>query len=470
MNLRNILKPLTTLVLFLLSSVCLVGFSNSNSVVIDAGHGGEDSGAVSGDYLEKEWNLDTSRACANELVKYGIRVYETRTDDIYVSLEERASLANANNVDYFISIHHNTSNEGNGDRGEVIYSIRNEESKQLALNIEEKLKSIGQTSVKTYARTNGYGTDYYSVLRNTGMPAIIIEVCFINNPEDRQIADTKEERERNGIAIAHGILRQLDINVNEPVIEEEVTDGTNIMSKPTASYNQLYEWAVSNGASDTYLDNLQYIWDKSIENGVNPVLVATQCALETDYMRSYIFKTHNNTSGIKATSNTYKKFDTIHDGIDAQIYYLMVYAGAIKTDSWLNGWCTTVEGLAGRWAEDPQYSNKILSMMDKIKYTQVDSEEIKTDNDRQDEINEIIEENNENNDNRNNLLYDILNQIGDKVENNPSNLLQEVLEKNKNKEYSNNSIFYDVLINSQNKNNDNIKRLKELLENQKNSR
>ena len=66
MNLKNILKPLTALVLFLLTSGFLVGFSNGNSVVIDAGHGGEDNGAVSGDYLEKEWNLDTSRACANE--------------------------------------------------------------------------------------------------------------------------------------------------------------------------------------------------------------------------------------------------------------------------------------------------------------------------------------------------------------------------------------------------------------------
>ena len=424
------------LFLFLSCSICCA-FSTSNSVVVDAGHGGTDSGAVGDNYLEKDWNLDTARACANELVRYGVYVYETRTDDTYISLEDRANLANNNNVDYFISIHHNSSN-GDGDRGEVIYSIRSEESRQLANSIEEELRGIGQTDVKVYYKLLSNGrTDYYSVLRNTKMSAVIVEVCFIDNPEDRQIADTKEEREKNGVAIAHGILRQLGINVDEPIIEES-TDGANIMSKPTASYKQLYKWAVDNGASETYLDNLQYIWDKSIENGVNPVLVATQCALETDYMRSYIFKTHNNTSGMKATSNTYKKFDTIHDGIDAQIHHLMVYAGAIKTDSWLNGWCTTVEGLAGRWAEDPEYSNKILSMMDKVKYTQVDSEEIKTNNDKQDEINNIIEENSS------------------------SNLLKEILEKNKNKEYNNSSIFYDVLINSKNRNDDNIKRLKEL--------
>ena len=384
MNLKNILKPLTALVLFLLTSGFLVGFSNGNSVVIDAGHGGEDNGAVSGDYLEKEWNLDTSRACANELVKYGVYVYETRTDDTYVSLEYRASLANMNNVDYFISIHHNSSDGGNGDRGEVIYSIRDEKSKQLASNIEQELKNIGQTNVKTYTRTNGYGTDYYSVLRNTRMSAIIIEVCFIDNPEDRQIADTKEERERNGIAIAHGILKQLGIPIDVTSDAIETRTEHHIISQPTASYDQLYNWAVDNNASETYLDNLQYIWDKSVQEGVNPVLVATQCALETNYMRSYIFKTHNNTAGIKQTSYTYRNYDTIHDGIDAQIKHLKLYAGTMDSDtgSWLWGWCPTVEGLAGRWAEDPQYSNKILSMMTKVEETEGKDEPILTDNEK----------------------------------------------------------------------------------------
>lgn len=57
------------LFLFLSCSICCA-FSTSNSVVVDAGHGGTDSGAVSDNYLEKDWNLDTARACANELVRY----------------------------------------------------------------------------------------------------------------------------------------------------------------------------------------------------------------------------------------------------------------------------------------------------------------------------------------------------------------------------------------------------------------
>ena len=88
-------------IVFFISTLCLVGFSNSNSVVIDAGHGGEDSGAVSDDYVEKEWNLDTARACANELVKYGVYVYETRNDDTYISEDDFKALLDEYGEEWF---------------------------------------------------------------------------------------------------------------------------------------------------------------------------------------------------------------------------------------------------------------------------------------------------------------------------------------------------------------------------------
>ena len=403
-------------IVFFISTLCLVGFSNSNSVVIDAGHGGEDSGAVSGDYVEKEWNLDTARACANDLVKYGVYVYETRSYDTYISLEDRASMANYNNVDYFISIHHNS---GGGDRGEVVYSINYPNSESLANYIQCELETIGQTNVTTYTRTLSSNTDYYSVLRNTNMSAVIVEVCFIDNESDRQIADTKEERERNGIAIAHGILKQLGIEVNDSSIAETETTGeTDIMNEPSATYEQLYQWAVNNNTSQTFLDNLQYIWDASVEKGVDPILVATQCALETDYMRSLVFKSHNNTAGIKETPTTYRTYDTVEDGIDAQIEHLMLYAGTSDdTDSWLYGWCPTIEGLAGRWAEDTQYSNKILSMMDSVKSIEVnnDSSNIVSDNDSEKDTNiieEIVQQNRENN-----IIKDALNRNKEYIQN-----------------------------------------------------
>ena len=436
---RNLFKIIITFLYVFIAAMMCCAFSNTSSVVIDAGHGGSDTGAVSDGYFEKEWNLDTSRACANELVKYGVYVYETRTDDIYITLEDRANLANNNNVECFISIHHNSSDES-ADRGEVIYSIRDNKSKELANNIESELKNIGQTEVKVYYKTTSNGTtDYYSVLRNTSMSAVIIEVCFIDNVEDRKIADTKEERERNGIAIAHGILKQLGISTENKDNTITAEAEHYIISEPTASYDQLYNWAVENNASETYLENLQYIWDKSVEQGVDPILVATQCALETNYMSSYIFKTHNNTAGIKQTSYTYKTYDTVHDGIDAQIKHLKLYAGTMDSDtsSWLWGWCPTVEGLAGRWAEDTEYSNKILSMMN-------DVYEIKNNNENKDT------------NNNDNVLFDSESKNENKDETNP---LKEKVDEIKN----GTNKFHDVFIINKEKTKEKIDEIKSKL-------
>ena len=436
---RNLFKIIITFLYVFIAAMMCCAFSNTSSVVIDAGHGGSDTGAVSDGYFEKEWNLDTARACANELVKYGVYVYETRTDDTYITLENRANLANNNNVDYFISIHHNASDES-ADRGEVIYSIRDNKSKELANNIESELKNIGQTEVKVYYKTTSNGiTDYYSVLRNTSMSAVIIEVCFIDNVEDRKIADTKEERERNGIAIAHGILKQLGISTENKDNTITAEAEHYIISEPTASYDQLYNWAVENNASETYLENLQYIWDKSVEQGVDPILVATQCALETNYMSSYIFKTHNNTAGIKQTPYTYRTYDTVHDGIDAQIKHLKLYAGTMDSDtsSWLWGWCPTVEGLAGRWAEDTEYSNKILSMMN-------DVYEIKNNNENKDT------------NNNDNVLFDSESKNENKDETNP---LKEKVDEIKN----GTNKFYDVFIMNKEKTKEKIDEIKSKL-------
>ncbi|MGL5714686.1 MAG: N-acetylmuramoyl-L-alanine amidase [Paraclostridium sp.] len=87
------------------------------------------------------------------------------------------------------------------------------EGEELAIRIGSALKSIGQTNIKTYSRKGSTNTDYYAVIRGTKMKSVIVEVCFIDNLSDRQIADTKEKRIRNGIEIAHGILNQIGISI-----------------------------------------------------------------------------------------------------------------------------------------------------------------------------------------------------------------------------------------------------------------
>lgn len=188
-------------------------------VCIDPGHGGSDSGAPHGNHIEKTYNLDTALACRDELKKYGVTVIMTRTTDKYLSLNERCNIANKNNCDRFISIHHNS---GGGDRGEVIYSKTLGNSKAMASCIAKEMKAdMGQTVVNEYKKLNKAGTaDYYAVIRGTDMPANIVEVCFLDNSKDVQIADTLEERKRNGREIAQGILKHLGIKVNETTVQE----------------------------------------------------------------------------------------------------------------------------------------------------------------------------------------------------------------------------------------------------------
>lgn len=190
------------------------------SVCIDVGHGGSDSGAVKGNHVEKKYNLDTALSCRDELQKYGVKVVITRTGDKYLSLSERCSIANKNKCNLFISIHHNS---GGGDRGEVIYSIKEGKGKTLAHNIAKEMKDMGQTTVQEYSRkSEKTGKDYYAVIRGTNMPAVIVEVCFLDNSKDVQIADTLAERQRNGREIAHGILRYLGKNVDEKKSADEL--------------------------------------------------------------------------------------------------------------------------------------------------------------------------------------------------------------------------------------------------------
>ena len=75
--------------------------------------------------------------------------------------------------------------------------------------------NIGQTQVKTYNRMNKSGRDYFPLIRDTVMDAIIIKCAFIDNEEDNKVISTIENQKRFGKAIAKGILSQLDIDCND---------------------------------------------------------------------------------------------------------------------------------------------------------------------------------------------------------------------------------------------------------------
>lgn len=174
-------------------------------IMLDAGHGGNDPGAVYGGRQEKDDNLRLAMAVGNILSQNGIDVVYTRTDDVYQSPIEKARLANASGADYFISFHRNSSPEPNQYSG-VETLVYNQSGRKLTMaqNINRALENIGFKNLCVKSRPG------LVVLRRTRMPALLIETGFINTPEDNERFD--ENFNEIARAIADAILTTLDIH------------------------------------------------------------------------------------------------------------------------------------------------------------------------------------------------------------------------------------------------------------------
>lgn len=176
-------------------------------VCLDYGHGGIDSGAVYKGRCEKDDNLELGLKIAEELRRHGVIVGETRTSDTTLSLKNRTLFANKGNFDYFISFHRNAyiPEKTNGVET-YVYIIGREKSKELAERIQKALIQVGFFN-------RGIKKANFQVLRETKMPAVLVEVGFIDNSEDNKLFDSKKDEIAKGIAKA--ILEQLNIKYVE---------------------------------------------------------------------------------------------------------------------------------------------------------------------------------------------------------------------------------------------------------------
>lgn len=175
-------------------------------VLLDAGHGGWDNGASYEGRTEKEDNLRLALAVGEILQKNGIDVVYTRTDDIYQSPNEKARIGNMENVDYFVSLHRNASPNSNQYSGVQTLLYNDGDIKEvLADNINSQLEKVGFKNLGRSIRQN------LAVLRQTNMPAVLVETGFINTDADNQIFDEKFDAVAN--AIAQGILETVEGNM-----------------------------------------------------------------------------------------------------------------------------------------------------------------------------------------------------------------------------------------------------------------
>ncbi len=171
-------------------------------VMLDAGHGGWNPGAVYQGRQEKDDALQLVFDIGGILERNGVRVAYTRVDDIYESPYQKAQEGNTSGADYFVSIHRNSSPVPNQYSGvETLVYNRYGEAARLAENINRELEGVGFINLGVNERPN------LVVLRDTNVPAVLVEVGFINTDADNFLLDTKFAETAQ--AIADGILMTL---------------------------------------------------------------------------------------------------------------------------------------------------------------------------------------------------------------------------------------------------------------------
>ena len=188
------------------------------TIVIDAGHGGEDPGAISpydDVFYEKDVTLDIAKRVKSHLTDDGINAILTRDSDSRLvnsqkeDLMSRANIANDNDASLFVSIHVNANDVKSPNGMEVYYLNKqamydNFDSKRFA---DIMGKSVKEAAGITF---NGTVEDPLSVLRNTKMPAVLVETAYITNKNDFERLKSDEFRENTAIGIAEGIKQALD--------------------------------------------------------------------------------------------------------------------------------------------------------------------------------------------------------------------------------------------------------------------
>ena len=164
-------------------------------IVLDAGHGGGDPGAVYQGRQEKDDTLTLTMAVGEILERNGIDVVYTRTEDIYQTPFEKAKLANESGADYFISFHRNSSPRDNQYQGaEVLVYDRSGIKYEMAENILGALGEVGFREIGVKERPG------LVVLRRTKMPALLVEAGFLNTDSDNELFDQQFDDTADAIA------------------------------------------------------------------------------------------------------------------------------------------------------------------------------------------------------------------------------------------------------------------------------
>ena len=188
-------------------------------IVIDPGHGGDNEGTLEGPALEKKMTMVTAKAMYEELSKYdNVDIYMTHTDDVSMSLADRAQFAAERNADFLFSIHYNASADHTLFGSEVwISSVQpyNAYGYQFGWEQMQQMQNMGLflRGVKTKQKDNG--DDYYGIIREStsrSIPSAIIEHCHVDESRDIPYCQTEEDWKRFGREDALAVARYFGLS------------------------------------------------------------------------------------------------------------------------------------------------------------------------------------------------------------------------------------------------------------------
>jgi N-acetylmuramoyl-L-alanine amidase len=192
-------------------------------VVLDPGHGGEESGSATADGLaEKDVNLDVALIAEELLSEQGFVVTLTRYTDIRIPLIARVEIADSLNALLLVSIHHQGTDpdvpRSNTPGTEVYYQQDSDESKRFAgLLHEEAVAKLGQFEIEswfaspdagaTYRQNRDTGEDFYGMVRRPEIPAVLAEMSFLGNPEEVDLLRSPDFLRAEAEAISDAVIR-----------------------------------------------------------------------------------------------------------------------------------------------------------------------------------------------------------------------------------------------------------------------
>ena len=180
------------------------------TIILDAGHGGNDSGTIEQSAVEKDINLSIVLKMKQLLESKNIRVILTRDKDTYMELEDRTQVTRDQEADLFLSIHCNYYEDDSSIRGlECYYSEDSAEGRYYAEKLIENLAEKG-----TILSRNAKPAEYH-VLKNASIPSVLVETGYLSNSKDRKDLASQEYQDKLAAELVEGILKGLEDTKNE---------------------------------------------------------------------------------------------------------------------------------------------------------------------------------------------------------------------------------------------------------------